>query len=213
MAAPTDLRANLPTSAFRRDRLSWVAYVMLGWFAYLQAAPGLLIGHLRDELGLSYATAGLHVAAFAAGSLAAGVASARLEHALGRRALLWTGAVLMGTGAIGLTAGRVAELTVGSVLLMGIGGGLLLVEVQATLADHHGPRRAVALAEANVAASLGYVALIGALSLTAALHAGWRFGLLASLAIPGLTWWTNRRLAIDTAPPSRVADGPLPRVF
>jgi MFS family permease len=213
MAAPTDLRANLPTSAFRRDRLSWVAYVMLGWFAYLQAAPGLLIGHLRDELGLSYATAGLHVAAFAAGSLAAGVASARLEHALGRRALLWTGAALMGTGALGLTAGRIAELTVGSVLLMGIGGGLLLVEVQATLADHHGPRRAVALAEANVAASLGYVALIGALSLTAALHAGWRFGLLASLAIPGLTWWTNRRLAIDTAPPSRAADGPLPRVF
>ena len=36
---------------FGRDRLTWVAYVVLAWFAYLQAAPGLVIGHLRDELG------------------------------------------------------------------------------------------------------------------------------------------------------------------
>jgi hypothetical protein len=41
---------------------------MLAWFAYLQAAPGLVVVHLRDELGLSYAVGGLHVAAFAAGA-------------------------------------------------------------------------------------------------------------------------------------------------
>ena len=70
---------------FRRDRLTWVAYVVLAWFAYLQAAPGLVIGHLRDELGLSYSTGGLHVAAFAAGALTAGVVAARIERALGRR--------------------------------------------------------------------------------------------------------------------------------
>ena len=63
---------------FRRDRLTWIAYVLLAWFAYLQAAPGLVIGHLRRELDLSYSTGGLHVAAFAAGSVVAGVVSARL---------------------------------------------------------------------------------------------------------------------------------------
>ena len=119
----------------------------------------------------------------------------------------------MGAGAIGLTAGRIAEVTVGSVLVMGFGGGLLLVTIQAALADHHGERRAVALAEANVAASIAYVALIGVLSLTAALHAGWRIALLASLAVPVLVWWSNRRLAIDAPPPSRVAQGRLPGVF
>ena len=76
----------------------------------------------------------------------------------------------MGAGAIGLTAGRIAAVTVGSVLVMGVGGGLLLVTIQAALADHHGERRAVALAEANVAASIAYVVLIGVLSLTAALR-------------------------------------------
>ena len=198
---------------FRRDRLTWIAYVVLAWFAFLQAAPGLVIPHLRDELGLSYATGGLHVAAFAAGSLAAGVVSARLERAVGRRTVFWWSAAVMGAGAVGLTAGRSAPVTVGSVLVMGAGGGLLLVTIQAALADHHGERRAVALAEANVAASLAYVVLIGALSLTAALHAGWRIALLASLAVPAVAWWGNRRLAIDAPPPSRAAAGRLPGVF
>src|SRR3954463_7058210 len=202
-----------PTTEFRRDRLTWVAYALLAWFAYLQAAPGLVIAHLRDELDLSYSTGGLHVAAFAAGSLVAGVASARLERVLGRRALFWSAAALMGAGAAGVTAGRGAEGTVGSLLGMGVGGGLLLVTIQAALADHHGERRAVALTEANVAASLAYVVLIGVLSLTAALHAGWRIALLASLAVPVLAWWSNRRLAIDAPPPSRVAHGRLPGVF
>jgi MFS family permease len=201
------------TERFRRDRLTWIAYALLAWFAYLQAAPGLVIVHLRNELDLSYSTGGLHVAAFAAGSMVAGVISTRLERMLGRRALLWSAAALLGAAAIGLTAGRIVEVTVGSVLVMGVGGGLLLVTIQATLADHHGERRAVALAEANVAASIAYAVLIGVLSLTAALHAGWRVALLASLLVPALVWWTNRRIAIDAPPTSRVAQGRLPGAF
>ena len=198
---------------FRRDRLTWLAYLMLAWFAYLQAAPGLVIVHLRDELDLSYSTGGLHVAAFAAGSLVAGVISARLERAIGRRTLFWSSAALMGAGTVGLTVGRVAAATVGSVLLMGLGGGLLLVTIQAALADHHGARRAVALTEANVAASVAYLVLIGLLSLTAALHVGWRAALLVAPVVLVLAWWTNRRLAIDAPPPSTVEHDRLPGVF
>src|SRR5215204_3548410 len=201
------------TQTFHRDRLTWIAYLVLAWFAYLQAAPGLVIVHLRDELDLNYSTGGLHVGAFAAGSTVAGVISARLERALGRRALLWSAAALLGAGAIGLTAGRIAAVTVGSVLVMGVGGGLLLATIQAALADHHGELRTVALAEENVAASIAYLMLIGVLSLAAALHAGWRVALLASLVVPVLAWWSNRRLAIDAPPPSRVAQGRLPGVF
>jgi len=202
-----------PGIGFRRDRLTWIAYTLVAWFAYLQAAPGLVTAHLRDELDLSYSIGGLHVAAFAGGSMVAGMMSARLERALGRRVLFWSAAVLMGTGAIGLTAGRVAEATIGSLLVMGVGGGLLLVTIQAALADHHGERRAVALAEANLAASIAYVLLIGMLSLTAALDAGWRVALLASLAVPLLAWSSNRRLAIDAPSASRVAQGRLPGPF
>jgi MFS family permease len=205
--------ADRSDTRFRRDRLTWLAYLMLAWFAYLQAAPGLVIVHLRDELDLSYSTGGLHVAAFAAGSLVAGIISARLERAIGRRTLFWSSAALMGAGTVGLAVGRVAAATVGSVLLMGLGGGLLLVTIQAALADHHGARRAVALTEANVAASIAYVVLIGLLSLTAALHVGWRAALLVAPVVLVLAWWTNRRLAIDAPPPSTVEHDRLPGVF
>ena len=201
------------TSAFQRDRRTWTAYVMLAWFAYLQAAPGLVVVHLRDELGLSYPTGGLHLAAFAAGSLVAGLVSPRLERAVGRRTLFWSAAAVMGAGAVGLTAGRVAPVTIGAVLVIGLGGGTLLTMIQATLADRHGEGRAVALAEANVAASVSYVVLIGALSLSAALGVGWRVALLASLLVPALTWWRNRRLAIDAPPASEVPQGRLSGAF
>ncbi|MFL6046991.1 MAG: MFS transporter [Propionibacteriaceae bacterium] len=188
-------------------------YVVLAWFAYLQAAPGLVIVHLRDELNLSYSAGGLHVAAFAAGSTVAGVISAPFERALGRRTLFWSAAVVLATGAIGLTAGRIAEVTVGSVLIMGVGGGLLLATGQAALADQHGELRTVALAEENVAASIAYVVLIGVLSLTTALHAGWRVALLAALVVPALAWCSNRHLAIDAPPPLTAAHRRLPGLF
>jgi predicted MFS family arabinose efflux permease len=198
---------------FYRDRLTWIAYLVGGWFAYLQAAPGLVLVHLRDELGLSYSAGGLHVAAFAGGSMVAGLISPRLERWLGRRRLLWSAAALMGAGMIGLTAGRIAEVTVASVLVMGVGGGLLLGTIQAVIADHHGEFRTVALAEENVTASIAYLLLVGVLSLTAVLDAGWRIALLASLVVPVLAWWRSRGIAIDTPPPSEAAAGRLPGVF
>jgi predicted MFS family arabinose efflux permease len=195
---------------FRRDRLTWVAYVVGAWFAYLQAAPGLVVVHLRDELDLSYAAGGLHVAAFAAGSTVAGLVSARLEGWLGRRKLLWSAAALLGAGVVGLTVGSIVEVTVGSVLVMGIGGGLVLGTVQAALADHHGEFRTVALAEENVAASISYLTLAGVLSLAAALRLGWRVALLASLVVPIVAWWCSRRVSMEAPPPSHAVAGRLP---
>ena len=83
---------------FRRDRVTWMAYAMLAWFAYLQAAPGLVVPHLRDELDIGYGVGGLHVAAFATGSLVAGLTAGALERAYGRRALLWGSAAMLALG-------------------------------------------------------------------------------------------------------------------
>ena len=200
-------------SDFRRDRLTWVAYAALAWFAFLQAAPGLVIVHLREELDLSYSVGGLHVAAFASGCVVAGLVAARTERAVGRRPMFWTSAALLAAATVALAAGRTVTVTVGSVLLMGFAGGLLLVTIQAALADRHGEHRTIALVEANLAAGVAYVVLIGALSLAAALGAGWRVALLASLVVPVLAWWAGRREAIDAPPPPPAAQGRLPGPF
>ena len=193
--------------------MTWIAYAMLAWFAYLQASPGLVVPHLRDELHLSYSTGGLHVAAFAAGSLLAGLVSARAERAAGRKALFWLATLAMGAGTVLLAAGRTEAVTLTAMLVMGIGGGLLLITIQALLADRHGPRRTIALTEANVAASVAYVVLIGALALAAATGAGWRAALLAVLALPVLAFALSRREPLQ-APPLPPRDrGTLPAAF
>jgi predicted MFS family arabinose efflux permease len=200
---------------FRRDRLTWLAYAMLGWFAYLQAAPGLIVPHLRDELHLSYSVGGLHVAAWAGGSVVAGLVTARVERAIGRRAVFWLAPAGMTAGLVALVLGRVAPVTVGALLFMGVCGGALLITIQAALADRHHERRAIALTEANVAASVAYVVLIGALSLAAATHVGWRTALLAALVIPPVAFALNRREAIDAPAPADgdAAPAPLPAAF
>jgi MFS family permease len=200
-------------SSFRRDRLTWVAYVMLAWFAFLQASPGLFVPHLRDELDLSYAVGGLHVAAFAAGSMLAGLVSSRLDQALGRRRLVWGSSAVLVAGTTGLVAGDTVQVTIGSVLVMGVGGGLLLATIQAALADHHGARSTVALTEANVAASVAYVVLIGSFALAAALDLDWRTALVASFLVPVLTWWASRGVVIDVGAAQDTGPARLPAAF
>jgi fucose permease len=201
------------TRVFHRDRLTWVAYVMLAWFAYLQASPGVVVPHLRDELDLSYSVGGLHLAAFAAGSMVAGLTSSRLELMVGRKRLLWSAAALFGGATVGLTAASAVEATVGAILAMGFAGGLLLTTIQATLADHHGEMSTVALTEANVAASVAYVALIGAFSLAAALGVDWRAALLVSLLVPAVTGWVSRDLPIESGAPDLDKHVRLPTAF
>jgi fucose permease len=200
---------------FHRDRVTWLAYGMLGFFAFLQAAPGLVVPHLRDELHFSYTAGGLHVALFAAGTVLAGTAAGPLERRLGRRVVFWLAAVGMSLGAVGLVSARFTAGTLSATAVMGSCGALLLITIQAVLADRHGEHRTVALSEANVVASVAYVVLIGSLTLSAALALGWRVPLLAILLVVPVAWLAAGRTRFDA--PAASADpadaGGLPGVF
>ncbi|MGL4340585.1 MAG: MFS transporter [Rhodoglobus sp.] len=200
-------------SRFHRDHITWVLYVMLAWFAYLQAVPGIILPHLQKEFRQSYSEAGLHVTAFAAGSMIAGLVLPQLTSRLRRGTMLWLAAALESVGVIVLTAGQVVTVTVGAVFVMGIGGGLLLATIQASLADHHGSFRVVALTEANVVASAAYLALVGVLYLTSVVQVGWRTAVLVVLVIPAMAWLRHGRLAITPPRLTMAVEGRLPGVF
>ena len=171
-------------TAFHRDELTWLAFGMLGFYNYLLSGLGPLMPSLREELGLSYTTASLHFSAFAVGMILAGLVGDRLVRRYGRRTVFWTGATGLAAGAVALTIFHTLVLTVGSVLLMGGVGSLVLILIPAILADRHGENRAVAIVEANtLSAATGAMAglLIGLGEQTAA---GWRGALLLSLVIP-----------------------------
>ena len=143
------------TAHFMRDRFTWQSYLMLAYFAYLQAALGPLMPFLREELDLNYSVAGFHFSAFALGMVLAGATGDRAAARWGRWRLFWGGGGGMAIGAGAFVLGTTPAMTIGSAFVMGFLGTFLLVMIQSTLSDHHGANRAIALTEANLTASIG----------------------------------------------------------
>ena len=174
---------------------------------------------LRAELGMSYATASLHFSAFALGVLPAGLLGDRLSGAFGRRRMVWGGSSGMATGAVLLVAGAHPAVTLVGTLMMGTFGGLLLMNLQATLSDAHGEGRSVAISESNVVASL--FAIVAPLAIGAFERAGilgWRGAMLAAVAALVLVYGRFRGAPIPNAKPTgadgkAVSSGPLPPLF
>ncbi len=181
---------------FIRDRFTWLAYFMLAYYAYLQAALGPLMPFLAAELELSYTLRGLHFSAFALGMIIAGATADRAARYFGRRTLFWGGGAGMVLGVIILTLGQTSPITIFGSFVMGTIGSYLLVMIQATLADHHGAMRAVALTESNVGASAA--AMLAPLLISQLENFGfsWRFALLAMVAAWAIALATNSRVPI-----------------
>jgi len=167
------------TNSFTRTSSTWLAYLLIGYFMYVQTSLGPILPFLREDLSLGYGAAGLHFGAFALGVLFTGLLGDRPARLLGRRRTLWVGAVGMGVGAAGLAGAPFAAASLSATLLTGFCGSLLLMSAQATLSDLHGEWRAAAISEANVAAGAAAILaplLVGAFSRTA--FPSWRGELL-----------------------------------
>ncbi len=203
---------------FTRDRFTWLAYFMLGYFAYLQAAVGPIMPFLRDELALSYTLAGLHITVMAVGMILAGLSAAAAAARWGRGLLFWGGGAGMLAGGLLLALGRTPIVTLAGMFVMGLVGTYLLIMVQATLSDRHGARRATALTESNTVAAGATTLpplLVGLFSQGGG--PGWR----AAIFVAGLAWLVVTALAFrvplpQAAPAPAAARGekrPLPRAF
>lgn len=176
------MEANLAQApVFRRDRVTWLAYLTLGFFAYLETLPGPIMPFLQAELQLSYGLASLHFGVFSLGVIVVGVVGANLVAHWGRYWAFWGGALGMAMG-VGLLAWSpwVAG-TIAGAGLMGLTGTLLLVATQAILSDHHGERRTIALAESNVVA--GVCAILASLAVGSLARTPWGWRSSAGLAM------------------------------
>jgi fucose permease len=203
---------------FVRTRFTWLAYLALAYFAYLQAVLGPLMPYLSDELRLNYTEAGYHFSAFAAGMMISGAVGDQVMRRMGRRFAFWGGGAGMAIAALVLIGVQTIVLTVLSTFCMGLLGTLTLVSIQAGLADAHGKFRAAALTEANIAASASAVLaplLVGELQ---RLGIGWRGAVVAAVAtflVMALWYW---RVTIPQPDFRAVKSGPqstsrIPRLF
>lgn len=199
--------AALARDAFTRDRVTWLAYFMLAWFAYTQAALGPAMPFLREELALSYTVGGLQISAFAVGMVAAGLGGVALARRWEREVLFWGGGGGMAAGALLLIAGRSAWATVPAALTMGLSGTLLMTMVIAILADRHGAHRATALTEANVVASGATTLPPLLIGLFAGSGLGWRWAFVLTAIAWLIAFTVSRRMPLPHSPAAALPDG------
>jgi MFS family permease len=139
---------------FLRTRFTWLAYLMLAFYAYFLNIFGPITPYLKEQLGLSYTVSSLHFTAFAFGMMIVGVGGFLVVRCFGQTNSLWIGATGMSLGALILAVGKTPLITISASFLMGLVGSLILVVVPSVLSDQYGEDRAVALSEANMVSSL-----------------------------------------------------------
>jgi fucose permease len=138
---------------FIRDRETWQAYFILSFYGFLLNILGPLTPYLRDELQISYTTAGFHFSAFAIGMLLSGLFGERVQSRWGYTRTIWFSAFGMTLGSLVFLAGQVVALTIFGAFLMGILGTGILSAVNAGLSLKYKEQSAVAMTEMNVVAS------------------------------------------------------------
>ncbi len=190
-----------PPPPFVRDRLTWLHYLMMGYFAYFVISLSPILPFLRAEFQLTYALGGLHLSMLALGNVAVGFYGAYCIRRWGRRRILWVGSAGIAVGALLLSmAGHVA-LTLASAFLMGAVGTFVPVVVQASLSDHHGEHRAIALTESNVSVMVFAVVIPLIIGIGESTGIGWRGGLYLGALLWLILSVTFRNQPVPDAPP------------
>ena len=174
---------------FRRDRFTWLLYLLLAFYGYFINILGPITPFLRSELGLSYTVSSLHFAAFAVGMLGVGLFGHLLIRRVGRWHALWIGVVGLSLGALFLVTGKTPVITIGASFLMGLVGSLIIVIVPAALSDLHGELRAIPLSESNVISSLAATVAPLMVGLFARSTGDWRLALATIAMTPVLLYF------------------------
>jgi len=195
------------THTLKRDQLTWLMYFMLAGLAYQQGILGPLMPFLRESLDMTYTQGGVLVTAIALGMILTGLTSERVAQRVGRRAMLWGGAVGFVVGSWALAFSSTFETAFAAVLFNSVAGAMTMATVNATLSDHHGPLRTSALAEANVAAALSSSASPWLIGLFQSSGLGWQWSLLVTLGIIAAIAAVYGRVPIPDMPPQATAPG------
>jgi len=190
----------LPSSApvralppYRRNPITWVAFVELLSFGVLNAGLGAALPFLRDAEHFSYLGGVLHQVAFSVGGGLAGMLTARARHMPGRPWTIRGGLLGAAVAWLGVGYGDRLAITASAAFLVSLLATAALIRLWAVLADVHGPRRAVAMAEGEVWVSLGGIISPLLIAAMAGAAFGWRSAfVLAALLVAATVLFTLR---------------------
>lgn len=200
-------------AGIRRDEATWYAYLLLGYFTYINTSQGNIVPFLKAELDLSYGAVSLHSSAIALGLIVVSLTGDRLIARYGRRTMMIVGALASSVALAFLALAPSVQVTVASCFFMGLTGAFIPAIVSALLSDIHGDRRDIALTEAN-AVCYGF-AIAAPLIAGFAAWAGWNWrlvplaGVVAAVVIVGAFW----RCRVPDGVGSSSGNAPLPAAY
>ena len=178
---------------YRRNPITWVAFVELLSFGVLNAGLGAALPFLRDAEHFSYLGGVLHQVAFSVGGGLAGMLTARARHMPGRPWTIRGGLLGAAVAWLGVGYGDRLAITASAAFLVSLLATAALIRLWAVLADVHGPRRAVAMAEGEVWVSLGGIISPLLIAVMAGTAFGWRSAfVLAALLVAATVLFTLR---------------------
>jgi predicted MFS family arabinose efflux permease len=179
-----------------RNRVTWLEYIQLAFWAAFLYGFGATNALLRDEQGTTRAVAGLHGTALAIGGLIGGLITARVIDTWGRGRVLRVAAIAASASILLYTVPHGAlPATLAGAFLASLFGTLLLISVNAFLLDYQGLAGPTALTEANALAS--FAGILGPLAIgaAAATALGWRAGMWAIvIGLLAIEVWRGRDL-------------------
>jgi len=184
---------------FVRTPFTWLMYLLIASYCYMQVSPGSIVPYLHTELHLNYTLDSLHISSLALGSIIAGLGGSVMGRYWHRRTLIWTCMGFMLAGALLLALGHQVPFTLLGFFCCGMGGAGASVFIQSALADYYGDQRATAITEANTACSAAAVLSPLCLSASVALGIGWRGMVLIPFLAVGLLALFWRKIPIADA--------------
>lgn len=165
-------------SWFVRGELAWLSYFMIATYCYIASALGPSMIFLREELGLNYSTAALHFSFWSLGVVLAGFIGDKCMRRFGKFKTVWfaVSGICLAVILI-ITAGHPAQ-SVAAAFLAGACGSTMSQALCTLMADRFAELRAVALSEANIAASICCCFAPLAVSFATRVNLGWRAAFL-----------------------------------
>lgn len=212
----TDSRSILPT-AFVRDRIVWLSYLMIATYCYIASALGPAMVFLRDELQISYTVAAYHFSIWSFGVVCAGLTGDRIVGALGKSRAVWFACFGICLGSFCIAASRTPYLSIPAALATGFSGSVMAQTLAAFLAERFAEERTLAISEANIAASLSCSLAPLAVSFASKTSLGWRLAFLLPLLAFLFYFFLGRKSfpkeSSEKATGTRISAGSLPGTY
>ncbi len=164
---------------------------------------GIVLGELRDELGISGVVAAAHGSAFGIGMLVLGAFGSGFVARIGRPAAFWGSCGTVTGGIVLLCIGHAWPVTLLGASLAGVACSMLVVLMPGIIADHHADNRAAAYAAVNGVPGLAGIAFSLVVGSVISAGGSWRWPYAVLTVSIGIgVFVVGRRV---TLPPSHTA--------